>query len=74
MLAGRRRRLQLTANDGLLQIAMSRFFAFIGASVGGWIGWIVGAEVGLMTAYLLSVVGTAAGVIGGRRAASRLLE
>jgi hypothetical protein len=53
---------------------MSAFFAFIGASVGGWLGWIVGAHVGLMTAYVLSVVGTAIGVYYGRRAAASLLE
>jgi hypothetical protein len=53
---------------------MSAFFAFIGASVGGWIGWAVGAHVGLMTAYMLSVVGTALGVYGGRVAAAALLD
>ena len=65
---------QLTGNGGLLQIEMSGFFAFVGASIGGWIGWLVGAHIGLMTAYMLSVVGTAVGLIGGRAAASRLLE
>jgi len=53
---------------------MSGFFAFIGASVGGWLGWIVGAHVGLMTAYALSVVGTAVGVYFGRQAADSLLN
>jgi hypothetical protein len=53
---------------------MSTFFAFIGASVGGWLGWIVGTHVGLMTAYVLSVVGTAVGVYYGRQAASSLLD
>ena len=65
---------QLTTNDGLLGIEMGGFFAFVGASVGGWIGWVVGAHIGLMTAYVLSVVGTALGVFGGRRAASSLLD
>lgn len=31
---------------------MSGYFSFIGASLGGWLGWIVGAHVGLMTAYV----------------------
>ena len=53
---------------------MSTFFALIGANVGGWIGWAVGAHVGLMTACMLSVVGTALGVYGGRRVASSLLD
>ena len=53
---------------------MNAFFAFVGATVGGWIGWAVGAHVGVMTAYLLSVGGTAAGIYAGRRAADALLE
>ena len=53
---------------------MSTFFALIGANVGGWIGWVVGAPFGLMTACMLSAVGTALGVYGGRRVASSLLD
>ena len=53
---------------------MSGYFAFIGASLGGWLGWIVGAHVGLMTAYVFSVFGTAAGVYFGRQAAGSLLD
>ena len=53
---------------------MGGFFAFVGGSVGGWIGWGVGAHIGLLTAYVLSVVGSALGVFGGRRAASSLLD
>jgi hypothetical protein len=69
-----RTRSQLTTNNGLLGIEMGGFFAFVGGSVGGWIGWVVGAHIGLMTAYVLSVAGTAVGVFGGRRAASLLLD
>ena len=53
---------------------MSNFFAFVGASVGGWIGWAVGAHLGFMWAWMLSIVGTAAGVYAGRRAADALLD
>ena len=53
---------------------MSGFFAFVGANVGGWIGWVLGAHAGFMTACMLSIVGTAVGVYGGRRVASALLE
>ena len=53
---------------------MSAFFAFVGANVGGWIGWAVGAHAGVMTAWMLSAVGSALGVYGGRRAAAALLE
>lgn len=40
---------------------------FIGASIGGAFGWWLGAFVGTMTAFFLSVVGTAAGVYLARR-------
>jgi hypothetical protein len=40
---------------------------FITATVGGALGWWLGFYVGFMTAYFLSVVGTAAGVYLGRR-------
>jgi outer membrane lipoprotein SlyB len=48
---------------------MSRLLAFVGATLGGAIGWWLGSAVGLMTSFLLSVVGTAAGVYYGRRLA-----
>jgi hypothetical protein len=53
---------------------MSNFFAFVGATVGGWIGWAIAARFGIMTAWMVSAVGTAAGVYLGRRAADALLE
>lgn len=34
----------------------------LGAFIGGTIGWYVGALVGTMTAFALSMVGTAVGV------------
>jgi hypothetical protein len=53
---------------------MQRFGGFVGMTIGGWIGWAVGDYVGFMTAFMLSVVGTAAGLYYGRRAADALLE
>ena len=52
---------------------MGTFFAIIGSSIGGWLGWVVGAKVGFMSAYFLSVVGTAGGVYYGRRLYDGLL-
>jgi hypothetical protein len=46
---------------------MGTFFAIVGSSIGGWIGWVVGMKIGFMTGYFLSVGGTAAGVFYGRR-------
>ncbi len=46
----------------MLKLAM-----FVGASIGGALGWWLGAFIGTMTAFFLSVVGTAAGVYFARR-------
>lgn len=46
---------------------MSKLLRLIGATAGGAIGWWLGAHIGVMTAFLVSVVGTGLGVyIGGR--------
>ena len=52
---------------------MSKLFAFLGASAGGAIGWWLGARVGLMSAFVLCVVGTAIGVYVGRRVAAQYM-
>lgn len=49
---------------------MEKLLVFLGLSVGGWIGWVVGARFGLFAAFLLCVVGTALGLYLGRRIAS----
>ena len=54
------------------RINMSKLLAFVGATIGGALGWWLGARVGMMTAFFLSVVGTAAGVYVGRRIAAGL--
>ena len=41
---------------------------YLGCSLlGGWIGWAMGDRLGVMMAFFLSVVGTAAGVYVARR-------
>jgi hypothetical protein len=39
----------------------------LGASVGGAIGWWAGAHFGIVAAFVLSLIGTAAGVYFARR-------
>ena len=51
---------------------MTKLLAFIGSTIGGYVGWALGAPVGVMTAFMLSVVGTGAGIYAGRRFAQRL--
>lgn len=46
---------------------MNRILYVFGTSAGGWIGWSLGSTVGFMTAFMLSVVGTAAGFWVARR-------
>jgi hypothetical protein len=48
---------------------MNKLFGFLGATVGGYAGWWLGAHVGFMTAFFVSVIGTASGVYAGRRIA-----
>lgn len=51
---------------------MTKMMGFIGATVGSAIGWWAGAHLGTMTAFIFSVLGTAAGVYGGKQLAGRL--
>ena len=53
---------------------MSKIVTFLGASVGGAIGWWLGAPVGTMTAFVVSMVGTGVGMYAGHRVAARLLD
>lgn len=41
---------------------MKKILIIVFISIGVWIGWWIGKHVGIMTAYLLSVVGGAAGL------------
>lgn len=52
---------------------MTKLLALVGSIVGSYIGWFVGRPVGLMTAFMLSMVGTGFGIWAGRRAADSLL-
>ncbi len=53
---------------------MSKVLTLLGASVGGAIGWWLGARLGMMTGFVVSMFGTGAGVYAGRRIAGRLLD
>jgi hypothetical protein len=44
------------------------------STIGGWIGWTLGARIGFVSAYTLGIVGTATGVYYGRRFADQLLD
>jgi len=42
---------------------MKKFLIFIGMTVGGWIGWALAARFGIMTAFIVSSLGSLVGVI-----------
>jgi hypothetical protein len=46
---------------------LTKMLSFIGATVGGAIGWWAGNPVGFMTAFSLSMVGTGIGIWAGRK-------
>ncbi len=46
---------------------MNKVIAFIGGSVLGGIGWWAGAPIGIMTAFMLSTVGTGVGMYYGKK-------
>jgi len=46
---------------------------FIGATLGGAAGWWLGARAGVMTGFILSMLGSAAGVYFARRWLSEYL-
>ena len=52
---------------------MKGFLNFFGMSVGGWVGWALGAQVSFFTAFIVSMVGTGVGLFYTQRAVKRLL-
>ena len=52
---------------------MNKIIALIGMSLGGWVGWVVGAWISLGVAFVLSLVGSAFGLYFSRRLASEYL-
>ena len=50
-------------------IPMGRLFGFVGSTILGYIGWFLGARIGITTAVILSIVGTGLGIYYGRKVA-----
>jgi hypothetical protein len=46
---------------------MTKLTAFIGATLGGYLGWALGAPAGIFTAFAVSMVGTGVGMYYGRK-------
>ena len=41
---------------------MTKLFNLLGMTIGGWVGWALGAPVSIFTAFILSIVGTGLGL------------
>lgn len=52
---------------------MSKILNLLGMTIGGWLGWAIGAVVSTFTAFILSVVGTGLGLYAAQRVARQLL-
>ena len=52
---------------------MAKLFSFIGSTALGYVGWFIGAKVGMTTAFIISMVGTGAGMYYGRKIAGYYL-
>ena len=46
---------------------MKRILDLIGMTVGGWVGWTLGATISFFTAFVVSMVGTGVGLYAARR-------
>jgi hypothetical protein len=53
---------------------MKKIILLFSITLFGWIGWRLGAHVGIMTAYLVSIVGSMLGVVVGVLFNRRYLE
>jgi len=53
---------------------MNKILLFIGATLGGALGWWMGSFIGIMTAYVASVVLTALGIYLARLIMVKYLE
>ncbi len=54
--------------------SMGKLFSFIGSTIGGYAGWMLGAPVGITTAFMVSMVGTGIGMYYGRQFARAYIE
>jgi len=52
---------------------LKKLLGIVGATVGGALGWWLGDRGGMMTAFMLSIVGTALGVYAATRIAREYL-
>ncbi len=65
----------LLHSHSILEDAVLKLIGTIGAFIGSTAGWWIGAQMGgMMTAFMVSMVGTGAGIYWGRKLAQHYLE
>lgn len=52
---------------------MNGLLNFLGMSLGGWLGWALGAPVSIFTAFIVSMVGTGVGLYVAQKVTRALL-
>jgi uncharacterized membrane protein YeaQ/YmgE (transglycosylase-associated protein family) len=52
---------------------MKRALGLIGMTVGGWLGWVIGAPISIFTAFAVSMVGTGVGLYVAHKVARQLM-
>lgn len=53
---------------------MVKILGTLGAFIGSSLGWWLGARVGMMTAFMVSMVGTGFGIYAGKKLADRVTD
>jgi uncharacterized membrane protein YeaQ/YmgE (transglycosylase-associated protein family) len=46
---------------------MRKLLVFVGAMIGSYAGWYIGAPAGIMTAFIVGMIGTGVGIYAGNR-------
>lgn len=64
----------MTRIQGSLDMSMTKICGSVGAFVGSSVGWWIGSGAGMMTAFALSMVGTGLGIWAGRKLADNMVS
>lgn len=46
---------------------MKGIMNFVGMTIGGWLGWALGSQISIFSAFMVSVVGTGLGLYAAQR-------
>ena len=55
-------------------MSMTKICGSLGAFLGSSVGWWVGSQAGMMTAFVVSMIGTGLGIWAGRRIADNMVS